>query len=179
MNIWWLTINRAKGNSYQDLKHRRVIAQGWPHLGDLSTLVANFDAYWQHQRPQFEILIRLLAAPVYPEDADEPPKALYNLYHLLGIAAGDLIVAVESAQGAGQVMGICQPGKNAWESYRHDDPQEFDYAHAVCFPARWIDWDPSLAAPPGPPAMIAGVVPMGEERSKQVEGAWFQMFSRL
>ncbi len=46
MKVWWMTIIRAMGNSYLDLKHRKVIAQGWPYLGDLSTLVKDFDNHW-------------------------------------------------------------------------------------------------------------------------------------
>ena len=71
MNIWWLTINRAMGNSYLGLKHRKVIAQGWPRLGDLSIVARNFDSYWRNNRPGFERLIQLLAYPIYPDDAQK------------------------------------------------------------------------------------------------------------
>jgi hypothetical protein len=30
MIVWWMTINRAMGNSYLDLKYRKVIAQKDP-----------------------------------------------------------------------------------------------------------------------------------------------------
>jgi hypothetical protein len=95
----------------------------------------------------------------------------------MSIKKDDLVVAVESAKGAGPVMGICQPGINAWESYRHDDPDAFDYAHTVCFPVLWIDWDISLPAPPKPPAMIAGVQEMGVDQSSKVETMWKQFNS--
>jgi hypothetical protein len=37
MSTWWLAISK-KHTSYNELKHRKVIAQGWPDLGDLRTL---------------------------------------------------------------------------------------------------------------------------------------------
>jgi hypothetical protein len=116
MTVWWMTINRAMGNSYLDLKHRKVIAQGWPLEGDLSIITDNFSEYWLENRGEFEKLMQLLARPVYPDDAKAPPKAFLNIHNLLSISKGDLVVAVESAQGAGPVRGICQVEKNAWES---------------------------------------------------------------
>jgi hypothetical protein len=160
------------GNSYLDLKYRKVIAQGWPLLGDLSILANNFGAYWLENRGSFERLMQLLVEPVYPADAANPPKAFLNLYNLLSIAKGDLVVAVESAQGAGPVMGICQVEQNAWESYRHDDPYVYDYAHTVSFPNEWVDWEEIAAEPPRPPAMIPGVSPMGQNQVQHVQEVW-------
>ncbi len=172
MIVWWMTINRAMGNSYLDLKYRKVIAQGWPLLGDLSILVNHFGAYWLENRGGFERLMQLLAEPVYPADAANPPKAFLNIYNLLSIAKGDLVVAVESAQGAGPARGICQAERNAWESYQHDDPYVYDYAQTVCFPNEWIDWEEIDAEPPGPPAMIPGVMRMGQEQAAYVQDVW-------
>ena len=179
MTVWWLTINRAMGNSYLGLKHRKVIAQGWPQLGDLSILASNFDSYWRDHRHDFENVIQHLARPVYPGDAAKPPAALLNLYNLMTIAKGDFLVAVESAQGAGTVMGICQADRNAWESYRPDDPNVYDYAHSVCFPVEWVDWDATIVVPPNPPAMIAGVQLMGTEQAAQIENSWRKLISKV
>ncbi len=172
MKVWWLTINRAMKNTYLGLKYRKVIAQGWPGLGDLSILANYFSPYWQENRPDFERLIQLLACPIYPADAAKPPAALKNLYNLMNIAQGDLVVAVESAQGAGTALGICQAERNAWDSYRWDGPEPFDYAHTVCFPVNWIDMDSSFTFHPDAPAMIAGVQPMGASQADQVKGSW-------
>jgi hypothetical protein len=172
MNVWWMTINRAMGNSYEKLKTRKVIAQGWPHLGDLSILIQNFDSYWRNHRDEFEVLIQMLALPVYPRDAQHVPRALKNLFNLMSITIGDLIVAVESDRGAGMVMGICEAERNAWESYQQDNPGIYDYAHTVCFPVKWIDWEGVDIPPPKPPAMIAGVQPMGREQALRVEDLW-------
>ena len=172
MKVWWMTINRAMGNSYLGLKYRKVISQGWPYLGDLSILIRNFDTYWCNHRTDFELVIQKLASPKYPEDAKKPPKALQNIFNLISIAQGDLIVAVESAHGAGPVMGICQADRNAWESYRHDDPSVFDYAHTVCFPVEWVDCEMLGFIPPNPPAMIAGVQLMGAERADYLRDMW-------
>lgn len=172
MTVWWMTINRAMGNSYLDLKYRKVIAQGWPLLGDLSILTNYFDAYWLENRGDFERLMQLLAEPIYPADAANPHKAFLNLYNLLSITKGDLVVAVESAQGAGPVRGICQAERNGWESYRHDDPYVYDYAHTVCFPNEWVDWEEIAADPPRPPAMIPGVSPIGQLQEPHVLEVW-------
>lgn len=178
MNVWWLTINRAMGNSYSGLKFRKVIAQGWPLIGDLTILCNHFDEYWRYHRSEFEQVIKLLTAPVYPADAGTTPKALLNFYNLLSIQTGDLIVAVESAHGAGPVMGICQADRNAWESYFQDDPETFDYAQCVCFPVEWIDWDESVGEPPHPPAMIAGIQPMGAEQAYRVMEMWNRLYPK-
>lgn len=172
MQVWWMTINRAMGNSYLDLKYRKVIAQGWPHLGDLSFLVSYYHSYWREHRQEFEALLQLLTRPGYPNDTDKVPRALRNFHNLFGISKGDLVVAVESAQGAGQVMGICQASRNAWESYRHDDPYVFDYAQTVCFPVNWFDWDEELIDPPNPPAMIAGIQSMGIDQANRIIDLW-------
>ncbi len=178
MTVWWMTINRAMGNSYADLKQRQVIAQGWPHLGDLSGVVREFFPPAKHLREGFEARIQQLARARYPEDAAKPPQALRNLYNLLCITTGDLIVAVESAHGAGPVMGICHAERNAWQSYRRDDPYACDYAHTVCFPARWLDWREMHADPPRPPAMIAGVARMGREQADRVRDIWSRYRSK-
>ncbi len=40
MNVYCLGIDRKKGNSsYEELKSRKVVAQGWPEVGDLSPLL--------------------------------------------------------------------------------------------------------------------------------------------
>lgn len=37
MNIWWLATSKNEGHcSYNELKYRKILAQGWPNLGDLS-----------------------------------------------------------------------------------------------------------------------------------------------
>ena len=99
-------------------------------------------------------------------------KALLNFYNLMSIAKGDLVVAVKFAQGAGSVAGICKADRNAWESYRHDNPDVYDYANTVCFPVEWIDWETTSVVPPRPPAMIAGVQMMGAEQAAHVKISW-------
>ncbi len=173
MRVWWMTINRAMGNTYLNLKHRKVIAQGWPYLGDLSSLVYDFEKYRQGNRSEFENrLLRLIPKSIYSEELDNPPIALLNFYNLFSIAKGDLVVAVESAQGAGPVMGICQAEQNAWESYRHDNPGLYDYAQTVCYPVNWVDWKEIGAKPPRSPSMISGVSPMGTKQAAYVQDVW-------
>jgi len=177
MNVWRLKINRAMGNTYLGLKHRKVIAQGWPHLGNLSIIARNFDNYWRNNRAEFERLIRLLACPVYPADAEKPPEAMLNLYNLMCIVKGDLVVAVESSNDASPIEGICQTDRNAWESYRFDYPDAFDYAHTVCFPVEWIDWIEIGETPPSQPARFAGVKRVGDEQAARIQELWNKRFS--
>lgn len=173
MTVWWMTINRAMGNSYLDLKDRKVIAQGWPYLGDLTSLAMDYEKRWRENRLDFERELRnLIRGSVYSEEADNPQMALLNLYNLFSIAKGDLVVAVESAQGAGPVMGICQADRNAWESYHHDTPELYDYAQTVCYPVNWVDWGEIATESPRPPALIPGIIPMGKKQAANVEDAW-------
>jgi hypothetical protein len=167
-----MTINRAMGNTYPDLKQRQVISQGWPHLGNLTNILSEFFPPSEEARLAFETRIVQLSRAPYPEDAEHPPQAMLNLYNLLSITKGDLVVAVHSAHGAGPVMGICQAEKNAWESYHHDDPNIYDYANTVCSPVHWVDWQEINAEPPRPPTMIAGVIPMGKMQGARVIEGW-------
>jgi len=81
MTVWWMTINRAMGNTYLDLKRRRVVAQGWPHLGDLTNILSEFFPPSEEARMAFETRIVQLSRAPYPEDAEHPPQAMLNLYN--------------------------------------------------------------------------------------------------
>jgi len=173
MKVWWMTINRAMGNSYQNLKDRKVIAQGWPNLGDLSSLVTDFEKYLPDGSSEFEKRLQVIISKSrYKEEAENPPQALRNFFNLFSIASGDLVVAFHSAQGQGEVMGICQTEQNAWESYRHDNLSLYDYAQTVCYPVNWVDWVDLNATPPSPPVMIAGIIPMGKKQAARVQEVW-------
>ena len=48
MAVWWCAIDKNKGwATYDELKARNVIAQGWPNLGNLSDLVGQADKLLQ------------------------------------------------------------------------------------------------------------------------------------
>jgi hypothetical protein len=167
MNVWWMTIYLPSGSSYLELKHRKVIAQGWRRLGDLSCVAQSFDDYWRDNRPQFEELLKLLATPPnYP--IMEP--SLLNLYELLSMEEGDLIVAVESEQHSNSVKGICQIEESGWQSYCYDNPEAFSYAHTIGFPVMWIDWSAMNIAPPPTPSVIPGI--QAVESPQAIIDAW-------
>lgn len=41
MAIWWLAVSKNEGHcSYEELKYRKILAQGWPGIGNLEALVS-------------------------------------------------------------------------------------------------------------------------------------------
>jgi hypothetical protein len=167
MKVWWMTIYLPSGSSYLELKHRKVIAQGWRRLGDLSSVAQYFDDYWRNNRTQFEELLKLLATPPnYP--TTEP--SLLNLYDLFNMEEGDLVIAVENDQNINTVKGICQIEESGWQSYCYDSPEAFSYAHTVGFPVMWVDWAEMNIAPPVTPTVIPGVQAL--ESSQAIIDAW-------
>lgn len=167
MRVWWMTIYLPSGCSYSELKHRKVIAQGWRRLGDLSFISQHFDDYWRDNRVQCEALLKLLATPPnYP--TTEP--SLLNLYELFNLEEGDLVIAVESDQQASIVKGICQIEEDGWQSYVYDSPEAFSYAHTVGFPVTWFDWPELGIAPPVTPNVIPGLQTL--DSPKAVIEAW-------
>ena len=106
MNIWWLAIS-LKHTSYAELKHRKVVAQGWPELGDLTGLCPLLGA---GNNDEFRRAVTCLEAISY----GQATHAAQVMDTLLSIKSGDLVVGIEGVQ----VKGICQLDKNGWESYR-------------------------------------------------------------
>ena len=61
MNIWWLATAKRDGYcSYNELKYRKLLAQGWPQLGDLSVLLPLIK-----NEEQFQETINNLVESVY------------------------------------------------------------------------------------------------------------------
>ena len=170
MSTWWLALDRSC-TSYCEVKHRRVIAQGWPALGHLMSLLP----FVPNHRQEFVQAIQLLGDVGYGVDeewwqndrkADRTPTVMWNL---LNIREGDLIVALEGTT----VKGICEARKDAVDSYRHDDPEAYEYAQTVCFPVAWRDWrQERFGFTPEPPAQgVLGVVGLQTMHDQVVE-AW-------
>ena len=169
MATWWLTLGPGPDveypleawTSYDEIKTRGVIAQGFRNLGDLSPLlplvIANDQAAF-HQK------IEQLAQLVYGQTT----QAMLNLWNLMRIRSGDLIVARKTAPP--EVVGVCQATRNGWQNYRYDPG--FEYAQTVSHPVKWVDWDDLQAeGPPNPPGMIAGIVGLVAERDQVIQ-AW-------
>jgi hypothetical protein len=171
-NVWWCAID-TKYCSYLELKHRHVIAQGWPYLGDLSTLAHQF-SYWRRNKDDFCKIIQLLGDASY-EGKDwwnvdrQQGRAPTVIWNLMNIEKNDLVVGIEGRT----VKGICQIKPKAAESYRHDAPEVFDYANTVGFPVQWIDWEPTVFGftPVAPQLGVLGIRHVVGEKQKVID-AW-------
>lgn len=161
MATWWLAIDKQY-TSYAELKHRKVIAQGWPEIDDLSTLCPLVP---EGSRKTFEQVVNELEQLSYGVTS----HAARVMWNLLSMRAGDLVVGIEGTT----VKGICKLDKNGWESYEHHSPEAYNYAHTIGFPAEWIDWDSrALGFTPTPPAKsVQGVCALQSE-SQRIIDAW-------
>jgi hypothetical protein len=144
---WWCAIDR-NWSSYDELKKRKVIAQGVPALGSLEpllSLIGQKDIFKQE-------IIRLGDQNhTHPEDrwwwnehksnVNKIPQSMWNL---LNIETGDLVIALEGTT----VRGICEVILDAAYSYQYQTT--FNYAHAICYPVEWVDWDNEQLGPPPP-----------------------------
>ena len=160
MSTWWLAIDRNY-TSYDELKYRKVVAQGWPGIGDLKTLCALVPA---NEKDAF--LTAVAALSRVNGDAENPAGRV--MWDLFKIRSGDLVVGIEGVN----VKGVCELTKNGWESYRYDSPEAYNYAQTIGFPVEWIDWDPVFGPPPVAPAHgVQGVAGLQAE-SHRVAEAW-------
>lgn len=106
--------------SYEELKERKVVAQGWPDLDDLSQM--------RDQGLPEQSFVSLLQN-VYPEG--KPPDEVYRIFKnlLIEIEPGDLVLAFDGTK----LMGI---GKV--EATRYNYTNGYNYAHAIG-PVEWVD----------------------------------------
>ena len=115
--------------SYEEVKRRCVIAQGWSGSGDVS--------FFRYES-NFDIYVNLI----------EGTKPKRNAFPgLFQISAGDIVLAFEGEK----ISGICEVPKNFEYIY-----QDYDYSNSI-FPVKWIDWKdisneaaPSGFRPPNP-----------------------------
>jgi hypothetical protein len=87
MATWWLAIDRQY-TSYDELKHRKVVAQGWPDLGNLLTLCALVGAGDRNTFIQTVTALELIAY-------GNSTHAARVTWDLLSMRAGDLVVGIE------------------------------------------------------------------------------------
>lgn len=146
MNVWWLGV-KTKYCTFEELKERHVVAQGWPHLGDLR------EVFFLGQNPANEALFKAEIETIFGEPGgDNAPDPFWNLSQ---IKAGDLVVAAEGVT----VKGICRVKVDAWSSYqfqptwarvRRDvwsskvDTVQVNYAQTVCGPVQWRMWSKTI-----------------------------------
>ena len=164
MAVWWVAIDRNQENtSYEELKHRKVVAQGWPALGNLVTLLPLVRA---ERRDLFRRAVQALYEFAHPEGQAEVDRIMWQL---LRLQEGDLVVGIEGTD----VRGICQLERNGWDSYRYDDPGAYNYAHTVGFPVQWRDWDAGrFGFTPQPPTRgVAGIRALQNDCQRVID-AW-------
>ena len=168
MATWWLALGPAGAfTSYDEIKTRRVVAQGYRRVGDLTRFLPLVMA--GHQQP-FEQEITNLGAIAFP--GEPPPPPMLNLWKLLRIRKGDLIVGRVGAE----VVGICQATQNGWHSYRYDPA--YEYAQTISYPVNWVDWmNLGAGDPPIGPGIVAGVLNLVEARER-VTDAWVNYIRR-
>lgn len=161
MNIWWLAIDRDY-TSYEELKYRKVVAQGWPKLGNLSLLLP---LVTNNYKKEFMDTVNVLDKLAYG-DVGHASKVMWTLF---SIKKGDLVVGIEGTN----VRGICQVDLDANESYQLQSPNEFNYAQTISCGVKWFDWDKSiLGMPPTAPAQsVQGVAGLNKEYNLVLE-AW-------
>jgi hypothetical protein len=104
-SVWWCAIDTNQGHAtYDELKARHVVAQGWSDLGDLSTLVG------QPQDRIKEAVAEKAKATRFEEMKDSAIRVFVNLLSatragdVVGIKAGALVVGMEGTS----VKGICE-----------------------------------------------------------------------
>ena len=103
MNVWWLALD-LDWTSYDEIRTRRVIAQGWPQIGDLSDLLLL--AAEEEKRSEFEEEIRRRCRRVYGPDSAEIQRAPSVMWNLFRVDEGDLLVAIEGTRVRGVVEAI-------------------------------------------------------------------------
>ncbi|MGH7985092.1 MAG: AAA family ATPase [Candidatus Binataceae bacterium] len=137
-NVWWCAIDKNNENAtYEELKQRNVVAQGWSALGDLSDLIGK-----SSEQIEAELQRRSRALRNY----DPPPPHIFS--NLLSeMRPGDLVIGIEGTT----VKGICKLSEETRYRYDHGPAGEFEYAQCL-YPVDWVDWsevsaDKSLTVP--------------------------------
>ncbi len=161
MGIWWLATSKNEGHSsYNELKYRKILAQGWSVIGDLSALLPVRD------RSKFKIIIdKLVDYADGSEDERGPGRIILNL---LDFREDDYVLCTEGET----VKGIAKVGPAP--KYRYDNGAgSFEYAQTIYPVTEWKDWNVQLAGPP-PPTKAMGPVGINHYGGgeQDIEDAW-------
>lgn len=177
MNIWWLAIDRNhKFCSYEELKNRAVVAQGWPLFGDLSTQI---EFRYQLKRSVINEAIQKIGDQMYKgyeqwKTNREHRRAPRIFWNLINLRAGDLIVGIEGTN----VRGICELPVHGIDGYSFDP--KYEYAHGFGGSVEWIDWSQSiLGIPPSPPRLSVHGIAKLTGQSNMVKEAWMKYRSSI
>jgi hypothetical protein len=120
MTVWLLAIDRDYC-SYEELKYRKVIAQGWSKIGDLSPLLP------LKERNKFKEIITNYVSYVYDgwDDKRDPGRIMLNL---LSMKQGDYVICCEGET----VRGIAKLSNKV--EYDYQNPFLYEYAQAIQSP---------------------------------------------
>ena len=127
MTVWLLAIDKNHC-SYEELKYRNVIAQGWPSIGDLSPLLP------VKNEAKFREIIINLVSYFYEgwNDQRNPGRIMLNL---VSMKPGDFVICCEGES----IRGIAKISKNA--EYHFQSPHLYEYAQCMCPVSEWKDID--------------------------------------
>lgn len=126
VTVWRNAIDK-KWSSYKELTKRKVVAQGWRGLGDLSNC-------FEVPKPTFDTnigkRIQALVNPVNQNQENTINETFWNLLNRLD--PGDIVIATEGLE----TKGICEIPTDSEYSFSSDVNHE--YAHGVG-PVEWHD----------------------------------------
>lgn len=170
MTIWWLAIDRNEDFcSYEQLKRRRVVAQGWPEFGDLSKKI---QFHYNLKRYEFDDMIKKIGDDTYGDkkqwvknrESHRAPRIFWNLFNL---KLGDLVVAIEGTI----VRGICRLNQNGFDGYMYDPT--YDYAHAFGGKVTWEDWiETNFGVPPITPSKGIHGISKLRNQANEIKIVW-------
>lgn len=160
-NVYWLAVAASTEEvSYEELKYRMVVAQGWPALSVESLIPFVIDG----DRAAFDSIFTALYKRVYPTDQERAARIMWDL---LSLKQGDIIVAIEGRK----VSGITELTTDSVSSYRHDKFHQ--YANSISYGVNWRDWEtvsPDFV-PTAPSQSVQGIRQPQQDR-EQVLKVW-------
>lgn len=171
MNARWLALD-LEYTSYDQVKARQVIAQGWPQLGDLRAYLTI--ARCAGGKAQFHEQIGELCTRVYGATSHEIQRAPKALWRFFQIDAGDLVVALEGTR----VRGIAQAVSSAVEGYWFDPAHH--YGQCTGRGIVWVDWDHAvITETPTAPAQSVLAAAQIRKGKQQVLRGWERLHAKL
>ena len=179
MTVWWCAIDYNQGYAtYDELKARNVVAQGWEDLGNLLRLGEITESKISQLVDRYN--------EGRPEKEHAPSDTFKNL--LNRIRRGDLVVGIEGQQ----VKGICKILAETRYIFNSADNFEtvnngtlalhsktangvftgFNYPHCL-YPVKWVDWTTidSNWAPGAPGQGVKGIRRL-QQAAPDVETRW-------
>jgi hypothetical protein len=165
-NTYWLAIDsNNEHSSFEELKHRKVVANGWP----AASLHSSLEFVNADDRTAFDSVFAVIFDRAYPDLGEDRSNVARIFWTLLNIKSGDIIVAIEGTK----VRGIGQAHTNAISTYRHDNQHE--YGNTVLYGFDWYDWDSVSPhyTPTTPAQSVPGIAQLQTER-EQVESVWME-----